>query len=102
MGGVILMAISLYQPQKWIMPYRQKQKQGFVKMKKSCKDFILLQLATYCPSKVLHFQRHLENDTSGLLCFLGWSYANLWHIPLFPNFLVICSSLFPLVLLYAL
>jgi len=47
MGGVILMAIVLYQPQKWIMPYGQNQKQGFVKMKKSCKDFILLQLATY-------------------------------------------------------
>ncbi len=45
------MAIALYQPQKWIMPYGQKQKQGFVKMKKSCKDFILLQLATYLPEQ---------------------------------------------------
>jgi hypothetical protein len=51
MGGVILMPIALYQPQKWIMPYGQKQKQGFVKMKESCKDFILLQLATSLPKQ---------------------------------------------------
>ncbi len=37
LGGIILMAIVLYQPQKWIMSYGQKQKQGFVKMKKNYK-----------------------------------------------------------------
>ncbi len=36
------MATILYQLQKWIMPYNQKQKQGFVKMKESYKDFLLL------------------------------------------------------------
>jgi hypothetical protein len=34
---------------KWIMPYGQKQKQRFVKMKESCKDFLLSQLATFLP-----------------------------------------------------
>jgi hypothetical protein len=36
------MATILYRPQKWIMPYDQKQKQGFVKMKEIYKDFFLL------------------------------------------------------------
>jgi hypothetical protein len=89
------MAIILYQLQKWIMPYGEKQKQGFVKMKESYKDFFCCcNWQHTCPCKVLHLQGHLENDSSSLLCLVRWSYASLKHIPLFPNFALTCFSLY--------
>ncbi len=89
------MATILYQPQKWIMPYHgQKQKQGFVKMKESYKDFFCCNWKHFCPCMVLHLQGHLENDSSSLLCLVHWPYVSLWHIPLFFNFALTFFSLY--------
>jgi hypothetical protein len=51
------MAIFVYQPKKWIKPYGLNKKQGFVKLKESCKLFFLLQLATSLPGQGPPFPR---------------------------------------------
>jgi len=54
--------------------------------KKLQRTFFVVIGNIFAHAKVLHLQKHLENDSSGLLCLVHWPYASLWHIPLFPNF----------------